>query len=183
MHKEEIKEKIRQYYNKIPSRQKKIADYVVEHFDRIPFLNIHELAKDSSSSEASIVRYAQRMGYGGFKELQDEIAETLQNKLANNDLFTVPELKNDVLSSVAQQDVKNINDTLALIKRTTFNKAVSSIVSSDIVYTAGLGISYLLAEILSYQLNQIGVQSAVFRQGSTEFAEQILYMKKNDLLI
>ncbi|MGQ9642713.1 MAG: MurR/RpiR family transcriptional regulator, partial [Ignavibacterium sp.] len=92
-------------------------------------------------------------------------------------------LDNDILTSVANMDVKNINDTLSSIDRDVFNRIIDDILKSKRVFTAGLGISYLLAEILSYQLTQVGVDSSVLKHTHTLFHEQILYMNKNDLLI
>lgn len=183
---DDIKGRIRKTYSTLPKNHKKIADFFVENFDRIPFLNVQEMAKSTSSSVASIVRFAQRTGFEGFKELQDQIGKSLQNRLKQPDVFTVPPtqaLQNDVLTLVAQQDVKNINTTLALIKRDVFHRSTEAILAAHHVYTAGLGISYLLADVLSYQLNQVGISSSALRQGSTNFAEQVLYFQPNDLLI
>lgn len=182
----DIQEKIRKNYTKLPANQKKIADYFAGNFDLIPFLTVQEIAGKIASSDASIVRFAQRIGFEGFKELQEEIGKTLQNRLQHVDLFSVPasaSMHNDVLTTVAHQDVKNINDTLALIERDRFEKAVELILGARHVHTAGLGISYLLAEMLSYQLTQVGVPSAALRQGSTIFAEQVLFFQPNDILI
>jgi DNA-binding MurR/RpiR family transcriptional regulator len=183
---DDIKEKIRKRYSTFPKNQKKIADFIVENFDRIPFLNVQEMAASTASSVASIVRFAQRAGFEGFKELQDEIGKTLQNRLQHPEVFTIPSdgtKKNDILTLIARQDVKNINTTLSLIKREIFDQSIKTILKARHVHTAGLGISYLLAEVLSYQLNQVGVSSTWLRQGSTSFAEQILYFQPGDILI
>lgn len=183
---DDIKGKIRKRYSSLPKNQKKIADFIVENFDRVPFLNVQEMAASTSSSVASIVRFAQRTGFEGYKELQEEIGSTLQDRLQHPEVFTLPsqrQEKDDILTLIAQQDVKNINNTLLLIERAVFDRSIKTILKARHVYTAGLGISYLLAEVLSYQLNQVGVSSSALRQGSTSFAEQILYFQPNDVLI
>lgn len=182
----DIKERIRRSYTKLPSSQRRIADYFVDHFDRIPFLNVQEIAGAIPSSDASIVRFAQRIGFEGFKELQEEIGLTLQHRLRTGGLFSVPASQaaaDDLLTAVARQDVKNINETLDLIERERFEAAVEAIMRARHVYTAGLGISYLLAEVLSYQLTQVGVPSSPLRQGPLVFAEQVLYFRPEDALI
>ncbi len=183
---DDIKGQIRKRYGSLPKNQKKIADFIVENFDRVPFLNVQEMAASTSSSVASIVRFAQRTGFEGYKELQEEIGSTLQDRLLHPEVFTLPsqrQEKDDILTLIAQQDVKNINNTLLLIERAVFDRSIKTILKAKHVYTAGLGISYLLAEVLSYQLNQVGVSSSALRQGSTSFAEQILYFQPNDVLI
>ncbi|MCX8010990.1 MAG: MurR/RpiR family transcriptional regulator [Ignavibacteria bacterium] len=182
----EIKKVIQKHYEELPKNHQKIADYFIENFDRIPFLSIHQVAKAASASVASIVRFAQRIGFDGFNTLREEIAHTLQNHLHNKKTF--PLLENngdemDVFTSVANQDISNINETLRMNDGVNFEKVIENILASEKVFTVGLGISHLLAQILSYQLNQVGIFSNTFTNNHATFLEQILFMNKKDLLI
>ena len=49
----------------LPPQQRAIADYLLEHIQAVPFLSIPELARRTGASEATIVRFAQRIGYSG----------------------------------------------------------------------------------------------------------------------
>ncbi|HVO72796.1 MAG TPA: MurR/RpiR family transcriptional regulator [Ignavibacteriaceae bacterium] len=182
----EVKEKITGSYESLPKNHQKIAHYIIENFDAIPFLNVHEISHATSSSVASIVRFAQRTGFSGYSELRDAITKSLKTQLTNKEIFPLFEkdkIEEDLLTSVANLDIKNINDTLNLIDRESFNNTVDLILISKKVYTAGLGISYLLAEILAYQLNQVAVNASTFKHSHTLFHEQILFLGKNDLII
>lgn len=182
----EVKEKIQANFEKLPRNQKKVADYIVNNFDKISFLNVQDISLATGASVASVVRFAQNIGFKGFSELRDAIADSLQNDLTNYQtfpLFDKKKIDGDILASVANLDIKNINDTLAIIEREVFDKSIDLIVKSERIFTAGLGISYLLSEILAYQLTQVGKDSTVFKHTHTLFHEQVLYMNKNDLLI
>ncbi len=182
----EIKEKIQSRYKDLPKNQKRIADYFINNSDSIPFLSVQEVSKATDASVASIVRFAQRTGFTGYSELRDAIAESLQNQLSGKmifPLFDKQKVEEDLLTTVANQDIKNINDTLSLIERDNFRNAVREIEKANRIFTAGLGISYLLAEILAYQLTQVGIDAAVFKHDYTVFHEQIMFLKKNDLII
>jgi DNA-binding MurR/RpiR family transcriptional regulator len=182
----EIKEKIKSNYSSLPKNHRKIAEYFINNFDRIPFLNVQDLSKATGASVASIVRFAQRSGYKGFSELRESIADSLQKGLHNKEIFPLLEKRkseDDLLTDVANLDIKNINNTLNLIDRKTFNFVIKKISAARKVYTAGLGISYLLAEILAYQLTQVGIKSSVLKHTHTLFHEQILFLTKDDLLI
>jgi DNA-binding MurR/RpiR family transcriptional regulator len=181
-----IKEKIHANFNLLPKNQKKIAEFIIENFDRVPFLNVSEISEATSASVASVVRFAQNTGFSGFSELKNSIAESLQNQISNKEIFPFFEKgkeQEDLLMSVASLDIKNINDTLNMIERDNFNKAVELILKSRRVFTAGLGISYLLAEILAYQLTQVAVESSVFKHTHAMFHEQIIFLDSNDLII
>lgn len=182
----EIKNRIQEKFNSLPKNQQKVGEYIVNHLDEIPFLNIHELSKATEVSVASIVRFAQGIGFSGFNELRTEIAGSLKSQLNNKEIFQLFEkhqIKEDLLTEVANVDITNINNTLSLIDRRVFDDVIKQINSADRVFTAGLGISYLLSEILAYQLNQIGIDSSVFKHTHTLFHEQILFLNRKDLLI
>ncbi|GIK20635.1 MAG: MurR/RpiR family transcriptional regulator [Ignavibacteriota bacterium] len=182
----EIKEQIISKYNSFPQNHRKIADYFINNFDKIPFLNVLDLSKAAGTSVASIVRFSQRAGFKGFNELRDEITGSLRKELSNKQIFPLIEkhkIKKDLLTEVANLDIKNINNTLNLIERKTFDFVIDRILKSERVFTAGLGISYLLAEILAYQLTQVGVSSSILNHTHTVFNENILFLNSNDLLM
>ncbi|MCB9250122.1 MAG: MurR/RpiR family transcriptional regulator [Ignavibacteriales bacterium] len=182
----EVKDKITSSYNSLPKNQRKIAEYFINNFDGIPFQNVQDLSIATGASVASIVRFSQRVGFKGFSELREEITESLQKELSSKEIYPLFEkhkIDKDLLTEVANLDIKNINETLNLVERKTFTNVINRISSSERVFTAGLGISYLLAEILAYQLTQVGVSSTVMQHSHTIFNEQILFMNPKDILI
>jgi len=182
----EIKEKIQNKFEELPKNQRKIANYFVENFDKVSFLTVQDISLATGASVASVVRFAQRIGFSGFSELREAIADSLQNHLSNMQnfsLFDKRKIEKDILTSVANLDIKNINDTLSIIEREVFDSAINIILNSDRVFTVGLGISYLLAEILAYQLTQVSVDATAFKNNYCPFSEQIPLLNKKDLII
>jgi DNA-binding MurR/RpiR family transcriptional regulator len=182
----EIKEKITSKYNSLPKNQKKIADYFINNFDKIPFVNVQDLSIATGASVASVVRFSQRAGFKGFSDLRDSITGSLQKELTSKQIFPLFEkrrVEEDLLTEVANLDIKNINDTLNLVERKTFDFVIDRISKAERVFTAGLGISYLLSEILAYQLTQVGISSSVLQHSHTLFNEHILFLNPKDLLI
>ena len=182
----ELKEKIQNKFEELPKNQRKIAHYFIDNFDKAPFLSVQEISSITGSSVASIVRFAQRLGFSGYSELRESISHSLQAQLSdwrNFPLVTDDGVEKDILSSVANLDIKNINDTLSAIERDVFDNSVNMILKSRRVYTAGLGLSYLLSELLAYQLSQVAIDAFAFKNNSCPFYEQIPLLTKNDLLI
>lgn len=182
----EIKNRILESYQLLPKNQKKVADFIIENFDKIPFNSVQEVSKYSSASVATIVRFAQKIGFSGYSELREQIAINLQNDIEGKDLFQLMDekrLSKDTLTAVANQDIQNINDTLNCIERINFKTVVNYLLSANRVYTIGLGISNLLAQILAYQLNQIGIDANPFRHDYTYFPEQLVFLKPDDMIV
>ncbi|KAB2908681.1 MAG: MurR/RpiR family transcriptional regulator [Ignavibacteriales bacterium] len=183
----QVKKRIEEKFNDLPKNQQKIADFFLINFDRIPFLSVQEISESTKVSVASIVRFAQNLGFSGFSEIRDEISECLQSEINNNkELFPLIEVGDgdqNILREVANLDISNINDTLFMIDHAHFSEAVSYIASASEVYTAGLGISYLLAEVLGYQLTQVGIDARSFRNGWASLQEESLFITEKDVLI
>ena len=182
----EIKDKIQNKFEELPKNQRKIANYFIDNFDKVSFLTVHDISLATGASVASVVRFSQRIGFSGFSQLREAISDSLQNHLSNLQNFSILDkrkVEKDILTSVANLDIKNINDTLNIIERDVFDRSISMILNSTRVFTAGLGISYLLAEILAYQLNQVAVDAAAFKNNFCPFSEQIPMLNKKDLII
>jgi DNA-binding MurR/RpiR family transcriptional regulator len=183
---EKLKQRIQQSYNELPKNQQKVADFVLDNFDRIPFQGIQAVSRSTSASVATIVRFAQRIGFKGFSELREEIANTLQIHIENREIFTInsdTKISKDILTAVAQQDITNINETLVTLERKSFNKTIKMVINAHRIYTMGLGISNLMSQILAYQLNQIGYYAQAFRHDYVYFTEQVVFLKPVDVLI
>ncbi|MBK7868162.1 MAG: MurR/RpiR family transcriptional regulator [Ignavibacteriales bacterium] len=183
----EVKERIEEKFKDLPKNQQKIADFFLVNFDRIPFLSVQEISESTHVSVASIVRFAQNLGFSGFSEIRDEISVILQTEInSNKDLFPLIEMEEgnkNTLTEVANLDIQNINETLFMIDREKFSSAVGMLSSAEEVYTAGMGISYLLAEVLSYQLTQVGIKAKNFRNSWASFLEESLFIPDKGVLI
>lgn len=183
----EVKERIEEKFKDLPKNQQKIADFFLVNFDRIPFLSVQEISESTHVSVASIVRFAQNLGFSGFSEIRDEISLILQTEInSNKDLFPLIEMEDgnkNTLTEVANLDIQNINETLFMIDRDKFSSAVGMLASAEEVYTAGMGISYLLAEVLSYQLTQVGIKAKNFRNSWASFLEESLFIPDKGVLI
>lgn len=182
---EDIRTRIRKHYQGLSKNQKKIADYFIENSDKIPFMSVHEIAKTTGASVATVVRFSQSVGFSGFSDIRVAVADSIQDKLQNNEKFPLINDSdlNNLLVTVANQDINNINETLQIINADEFKEAVVLINSAHRVYTAGLGISYLLSQILAYQLMQVGIDATCYNHNFTTFLEQALLAEKDDLLI
>lgn len=62
--------KIQVLYNDMGKSEKKIADYILSDPGALLPLSITDLADRSQSSEATIVRFAKRLGLSGYQELK-----------------------------------------------------------------------------------------------------------------
>jgi DNA-binding MurR/RpiR family transcriptional regulator len=59
----------------------RVAEFCLDHYTAVAFLTVSEFAKTVDVDAAAIVRFAQRLGYRGYPELQDDIREEVKRQL------------------------------------------------------------------------------------------------------
>jgi DNA-binding MurR/RpiR family transcriptional regulator len=179
----DVRDRILDHVDELPPQQRTIADYLLEHLDTVPFLSVPELARRCGVSEATIVRFGQRIGFSGFAELKTALVELLQNRLGVGEEVEVEELGEDLIEAVARHEGRNIRLTVENIDRQIFTAIADLVFGADHVYTFGMGISAHLAELAAYTLVQIGVAAHPLSTSYSSPREQLITLTDRDLLL
>jgi DNA-binding MurR/RpiR family transcriptional regulator len=183
---EALKGKILEAYQRLPANQQRVADFILKQPHDLAFLTTDSLSKALKVSKATIVRFAQSLGYQGFTQLQSEVLDAVQSTIRAPDRYMIElgKLKPDeTLTLVAQHEVHNIDRTVHYIDRNTFSGAVEALLNARRVYTMGIGVSSLLAEVLSYELNQVGIESQALASGKLRFVEHLALARRGDVAV
>src|SRR5229473_3260484 len=60
----------------------RVAAFISEHAEDVAFLSVNDLARQLETSDATIVRTAQALGYTGFPDLRRELIDTVRNQVS-----------------------------------------------------------------------------------------------------
>jgi len=167
----------------LPPQQRTIADYLLEHLTSVPFFSVPELARRVGVSEATVVRFAQRLGYPGFSELKMELVEMLRNRLGGGGADAEEVVADDLLASVAQLEITNIGRTVESLDRRQFSQIAEDLFAARHVYAFGMGVSAILAELAAYALLQVGVRASCLATNFSSPREQLVGIKSDDLVM
>lgn len=167
----------------LPRQQRLMAEYVLEHLTTVPFLSVPELSRRVGVSEATVVRFAQRLGYPGFSELKMELVDILQDHLHRGDDETTEEVANDIFASVADLEISNINRTVEALDRALFTEIGEALFRASSVFTFGMGVSAHLAELAAYNLLQVGLHTHNLSTRFSSPLEQLVAAKLTDLVM
>ncbi|HBL8636812.1 TPA: MurR/RpiR family transcriptional regulator [Clostridioides difficile] len=153
--------KLKQIYEDLTEVDKKIADYILNNTEAISKLSVSELASNSKTSTASIVRFSRKMGYLGFGDLKIEIAKDLMGK--ENEYTYVDENYDcnidSVINKITNKNIETINQTRLLNEKDIIKEAVEQIIKAKNVYIFGVGGSALVALDLQMKLLRINKQA------------------------
>jgi len=168
-------------------QQRVIAEYFLDHMQEIPFLSVPELAERTGASEATVVRFCQRIGYSGYSDLKmalvDLAREGMRTSKTDDAIPSDDEAGKDFLGAMAKLEQHNISRTLDSIDGRTFHKVAASLFKADHVFTFGLGISAYLADLAAYLFTEHGLRSTCLATRYTSPREQLVVLRPSDLVI
>ena len=184
--KQDLLELLQEKRPRFSKGQRKIACYLLEHYDKAAFYTAFRLGKEVGVSESTVVRFAAELGFAGYPQLQSALYEQMQTHLTTVQRMQVAEgqLGESVLFQILQLDIDKIRSTLSELSEEDFTKAVDRIVAARKIYIMGTRSAAPLASFLYYYFNLMLEQvHLVDTTSSSEMFEQLLRINQDDLLI
>lgn len=179
-------------HNKMPELskgQKRIANFLIEHYDKAVYLTASKLGEIAGVSESTVVRFAIELGYDGYPKLQRAVEELVKNKLTASQRMEVSYdrmQKEDkhILKAILEGDEDRIHSTLNDIDTDEFDKAIEYILKAKRIYIVGGRSASALSNFLSFYLNLM-LDNVINASSSTttETFEQIFRIEEGDVLI
>ena len=163
--------------------QRRIAEYILNSYDKAAFLTANRLGKAVGVSESTVVRFAVDLGYDGYPTMQKAMQEMVVNRLTSNQRIEVAHSRitgSDVVSTVLQSDMEKLRLTQDCLDRDVFSAAVESVLGAKRVYILGVRSAAPLASFLGYYLNYMLSDVHVV---TGDMFEQIISAGPNDAVI
>ena len=183
----DISQRIKELYNGFSKGHKKIANVILNDYDKAAYMTASNLGKLVGVSESTVVRFASEIGYEGYGEFQRAVQELVKSRLTPNQRIEVTKQRianGDIVEKVMESDVTKIRYTLEKLNRDSFYQSVEAILSAKNIYVMGARSTEALAMVLEYNLSLIFDNVKFIKPTSTaEVFEQMLSINENDVLI
>lgn len=174
---------------KIPQMSKSqtiIAKYILENPNTVPFLNVSKLAKMAGVSEATIVRFANFLGFSGYPELQQYMQESVQQQLTTFERLEmslqVYDKEEKGIYEIFQDDMTNIKSTMEKLDMDSFHQIVNVLLKAERVFIVANRSVVSLAYFFQYYLNMILGNTEIIHSIETK-TETLNTLTKNDAVI
>ena len=167
--------------------QRRIAQYILESYDKAAFMTANTLGKTVGISESTVVRFAVELGYDGYPSMQKALQEMVVNRLTAAQRIEVTNdrmVGQNVLSMVLQSDMEKLRQTGETVDRDAFEAAVNAVLGAERVYIIGVRSAAPLANFLGYYLNYMFQNVHILTaSGASEMFEQIVGVNSKDAVI
>lgn len=179
--------RINDKFNRMSKSHKKIATFIIDHYEQAAFMTAAKLGKTVGISESTVVRFAYALDYEGYPEFQEALAEWVKDKLNSVQKIGAKygkSTQSEILTSVLNADIEKIDDTIDHVDPQAFEAAVDIILNAKHVYIIGLRSCKPLAEFLHFYLNMIRCDVVLLDSTSiSETFEQMLRIDEKDAII
>ena len=183
----ELQMRIEEKYRDLSKGQKRVAEYVLDNYDKAVFLTAARLVEVEGVSESTVVRFATQLGYKGYPEFQKALEELVRNRLNSIQRMKVTYgriSQSQILETVLQSDIEKIKQTLNGIDHSAFNQAIDTILNARKIYVLGIRSCAPLAAFMSFYLNLLCDNViAVNTNSSSEIFEQLIRIGEEDVII
>ena len=174
-------------FSEFSKGQRRIAQYIMESYDKAAFMTANKLGKTVGVSESTVVRFAVDLGFDGYPSMQKAMQEMVLNRLTSVQRLEVANDRignQDVVSMVLQSDMEKLRHTAETVDRGEFQAAVDAILNAKRIYIVGVRSVAPLANFLGYYLNYMFHNvRIVTASGTSEMFEQVVGVNREDVVI
>lgn len=183
----DVMSQINEKFAKMSKGHKKIATFIMDHYEQAAFMTAAKLGETVGISESTVVRFAYALDYEGYPEFQDALADWVKNKLNSVQKIGAKygkSTQSEILTSVLNADMEKISDTIEHVDPHAFETAVDSILNARNIYVVGVRSCEPLARFMQFYLNMIrGNVHLVCSTSTSEMFEQMIRVNEKDVVI
>lgn len=152
---------IKIHYEEFSKTEKKIADFLMQNPDGILPLYITELAERCGTSEATIVRFAKRLGFEGYQQLKIAIAQESSLRPVSENITEQDDAFN-IFSKVCQDIYCSLEKTRHGIQKQALQACCDKLLTADKILVFGLGNSASVALDTAHKIFRLGLNAVAY---------------------
>ncbi len=177
-------DRIRSSYEGLTKSQQKLANFVVDNYRDVAFMTCAELGHALEVDQATVVRFAQALGYSGYTELLDEIQEIVKAELKT--VREIPEMvttPDQAFYKVLLLEKANLDTLLTAITPETIKDVVGTLKAARRIYVIGEGAEGYAADLFSWMLRQAGLPAYTIERDVASRKMTLAQLDKGDLMV
>lgn len=156
--------KIRGMLEQMSVIERKLADFILDNANLLRDYSSQQLADAVGTSQSSVVKFCQKLGYKGYPDLKLAVSEAVitASTLHRND-NTASEAVADGLTVLVENFqfslMTHLRAMLEINDQKALRDAYSLLLNANSIFVAGYGKSAIVAQDMQYRLLQLGKQA------------------------
>ncbi|SFB24123.1 MULTISPECIES: MurR/RpiR family transcriptional regulator [unclassified Bacillus (in: firmicutes)] len=170
--------RIRSYYARLSEKEKRIADYILAHPEKIIHCTISEISEDLGIADATVFRFSKRIGYKGYQAFKIALAsEMVSPSQAIYEEIHDEDDEKSITQKVFQSNIRTLENTLNMLDRQMLKQAVHMLLNAKRIEFYGTGGSAVIALDAYHKFIRSGIQAYAFPDSHFQLmaASQLTY--------
>ena len=189
---EELIQLIHDRYERMSKSYQKIAVYLTQNPNDVAVLSVGAIADQCAIHASNLVRFAQALGFTGFKELQQLFRARLTTAAPGFDA-RIRALEGELgdredrselgfLRDLVVRDISSLQDLLTEMSPEQITRAVTLMEEADTIYLLGQLRSVPVVELLRYVLTMLGKRTVLLDPGGGLATHMAKVIRPRDML-
>lgn len=177
-----LNQRLASHYESLTPQEKRVADFVVDHFDDLISYNSAELARVSGVSKATVSRLFKRLGYEKYKDMYEELRLLRQSGMPLTEPRDIVH-GDTLLARHYKQEMANLLHWTTLLDTQQFSAAIQSLNQARQVGIIGYRNAYPVALHMRSQLIQARAQVSLFPTPGQTLSEELVDYGPQDVVV
>ena len=174
---------LRSSYNGLTKSEQKLADYILKNPADVMHMTMSELADATSSADATVFRFCQKLGFSGFQGLKQALAGDLFSPAESLSQEVGPEdTPQEITRKVFQDMIDALQTTGKMLDYRALEQAMDIISRANRVDAYGYGGSGVVAQDIAHRFMRFGMDVHAYSDPHLQIASASL-LKPEDVVI
>ena len=153
---ESIQHLIKIHYDSMGYAERKIANYVLSHTEDIIELSVSQLSAACGCGDATVVRFARRLGYSGYQSMKIGIAGRMGSVSSISEEITKSDSCFEIYKKCSMEIVSALTETESVLDPKSLEAAAKMIMKAKRIVIFGLGNSASIAIDAAHKFLRLG---------------------------
>jgi DNA-binding MurR/RpiR family transcriptional regulator len=168
--------------------ERRVAAFLAEHPEEAAFISAADIAAQLGTSDATVVRTVQSLGYSGLPELKRELVNALKSRATpalrlGRSLELIGDSPKEALSYALALQAELLEEARRSVNPESFVKAVDTIRAADRTHVMGIGPTGAMARYLAMRLLRFGYPAVCITDTGLLLADSLLGFQPGDAVV
>jgi DNA-binding MurR/RpiR family transcriptional regulator len=174
----------------LPPRLIQVAAFALENPDEVALGTAASIAAQASVQPSTLIRFAKRLGYAGFSDLQDVFRSELKSNWPDyrERLARLKEARegggpHPLLSGFAESAIVSLERMLSQASEEEIGRAAGILAGAEVIYLLGMRRAFPVTFYMAYALGKLGIRAVIVDHVAGLGPEQVADATKRDALV
>ena len=174
---------LRSSYNGLTKSEQKLADYILKNPADVMHMTMSELADATSSADATVFRFCQKLGFSGYQGMKQALAGELFSPAESlSQEVNADDTPQDITRKVFQDMIDALQETRKMLDYKALERAMDIISRTNRIDAYGYGGSSVVAQDIAHRFVRFGLDVHAYSDPHLQATSASL-LKPGDVVI